>query len=45
MDFSDFLAVAPSQGGDAPGWYVPVILVAFVLVAAFLAYMYFIKKR
>jgi hypothetical protein len=40
----DLLATAPSQEGDAPAWswYVPLILMA-VLVAAFLAYLYFIK--
>jgi hypothetical protein len=40
----DLLATASSQGGDAPAWswYVPLALVA-VLIAALLAYLYFIK--
>ena len=37
-------AVQPSQGGDVPGWFVPVLLVVCTGIAIFLAVVYF-KKR
>jgi hypothetical protein len=45
MPLSDPLAVQPSQEGDAPDWFLPVLIPAFILIACFLAYMYFFKRR
>jgi hypothetical protein len=38
-------AAAPSQGAEAPGWFLPVLIPFLILITAFLIYVYVIRKR
>jgi hypothetical protein len=40
-----YAAVQPSQGTDAPGWFVPVLIVVSVLVLIFLIVVFMKRKR
>ena len=40
-----YAAVLPSQGTDAPGWFVPVLIVVSVLVLIFLIVVFMKRKR